>query len=104
MAQVTEAQVREALNAVTDRKRAYQLLFGSNPASMAVLDDLAKFCRGRLEDTTFVPDQRLHAFLEGRRSVYNRIRQHLDLPEAYLLQIFAGDAIQVVQLEEEDNG
>jgi hypothetical protein len=103
MAKVTEDQIREALAAVRDRKRAYQLLFGSNPACMAVLEDLAKFCRGRLEDTTFVPDQRLHAFLEGRRSVYNRIRQHLDLPEEYLLQIFAGNQIEVVPLEEEPN-
>lgn len=101
-AKVTAEQVEHALSVIRDRKRAFQLVFGSAPGHLAVLEDLAKFCRARDEDTTFTPDQRMHAFLEGRRSVYNRIQQHLNLTEERLLEIFSGQLFEVVKLEQDD--
>lgn len=44
-----------------------------------VLKDLAKFCRAH--DTTFNPDQRLSDVLIGRREVWLRISEHLNLTE-----------------------
>lgn len=52
-----------------------------------VLADLAKFCRAN--ETTFHPDQRVHAVLEGRREVWLRIQQHLNLSDEDLWRIFA---------------
>lgn len=73
----------EWLLALTERKRAYQLAFGS-PAGKAVIDDLVEFCRGKAtcvilgdRDATFV--------LEGRREVFLRIQDYLDLTPAQLL-------------------
>jgi hypothetical protein len=42
-----------------------------------VLEDLAKFCRAH--ETTFNPDSRLNAVLEGRREVWLRIQNYLEL-------------------------
>lgn len=42
-----------------------------------VLKDLEEFCRGT--ETTFHPDQRVHAVLEGRREVWLRIKKYIDL-------------------------
>lgn len=61
-----------------DRKVAYSQTFnkGTRPGR-AVLADLAKFCRAN--ETTFVKDDRLSAVLEGRREVWLRIQQYLNL-------------------------
>lgn len=65
------------------RRLSYHQVF--NPESehvKEVLMDLARFCRAN--DTTFLPDARAHALLEGRREVWLRIEKHLKLdPEAY---------------------
>lgn len=67
---------------LSDRQRAYQLTFSQEHAK-AVLEDLAKFCRAN--QSTFHQDARIHAVLEGRREVYLRIKEHLDLsPESFL--------------------
>jgi hypothetical protein len=61
------------------RHRAYALTFGGETGK-AVLADLAAFCRAR--ETTFHPDARLHAVLEGRREVWLRIAKYMNLTEA----------------------
>jgi hypothetical protein len=68
------------------RKRAYQLAFGNRPEANAMLRDLAKFCRAF--DSTFLPDARAHAVLEGRREVWLRIQQHLNLSEDQLAVLY----------------
>lgn len=51
-----------------------------------VLADLARFCRaGR---TTFHADPRVHATLEGRREVWLRIQNHLQMTEDQLFQLY----------------
>lgn len=67
----------EALLVFTDCKRAYQLAFGST-AGAAVLADLEPFCRAR-ETCVVLGDRDRTYVLEGRREVYLRIREYLDL-------------------------
>lgn len=69
------------------RKRAYQDAFNS-PSGAEVLIDLARFCRAN--ETTFDPDPRLHAALEGRREVWLRIQQHLNLTSQDLADLYQG--------------
>jgi len=71
---MTPAKVLEIFS---DRKRAYQLAFNT-PAGEAVLIDLVPFCRAK--ETCVVPGDRDRTYvLEGRREVWLRIRDHLDL-------------------------
>ncbi len=51
----------------------------------AVLKDLAKFCRAH--DSTFHPDPRVHAVLEGRREVWLKIQSMLQLDMAELYEL-----------------
>lgn len=50
-----------------------------SPASDIVLAHLRDFCRART--TTFDPDPRTHALLEGRREVWLEIANRLNLSE-----------------------
>lgn len=72
------------------RKRSYQLTFGTGPGR-AVLTDLARFCRAN--ETCFDPDPRIHAAAEGRREVYLRIVQNLNLTDEELATIYTGSVI-----------
>lgn len=75
-----------------ERKRAYQLTFGT-PAGNQVLADLAKFCRAA--ETCFHDDPRKHAVLEGRREVFLRIADHLNLTTEQLYGLYAGRTVQI---------
>ena len=66
-----------------DRQVSYQHALGGAPGQ-AVLEDLAWFCRA--DQTTFHPDPRVHALMEGRREVWLRIKEHLDLDLEDLLR------------------
>jgi hypothetical protein len=71
------------------RRQAYRRLF--HPGSMdaqVVLSDLAKFCRAN--ETTVTPDARASAVLEGRREVWLRIQQHLQLTEDRSWNLYDG--------------
>lgn len=68
--------------------QAYNKVFEkASPFTETVLKDLAKFCRAHT--TTFHPDPRAHAMLEGRREVWLRIQENLQLtPEdIYALRV-----------------
>lgn len=67
------------------RRTAYIKTF-SGPFGEEVLADLAKFCRAN--QSTFHADPRVHAVAEGRREVYLRIVQHLQLTDDQLWRIF----------------
>lgn len=79
--------ILRALDFVRGRKATYQLTF-NNPHGHAVLIDLAKFCRAA--ETCFHPDPRLHAVAEGRREVWLRIAQHLNLSSEQLYALYEG--------------
>jgi hypothetical protein len=74
-------------NFLFSRKRAYARIFNKDdPDSRLVLKDLAKFCRA--DKSTFHEDPRIHAVLEGRREVYLRIANHLNLSEDELWKLY----------------
>jgi hypothetical protein len=75
-----------------DRQRAYLLAFnGQEAAGAAVLADLATFCRA--DETCVVPGDRDRTYvLEGRREVYLRIRDHLDLTVEELVEKYTTPA------------
>lgn len=90
--------LRRAYGFITDRKRAYQLTFQINqPANVAVLRDLAKFCRAH--ESTFHADARIAANLDGRREVYLRILNHLGLTDEQLLAIYSGTNTGIINGE-----
>lgn len=83
--------IRETLEKAKDylvtRGQAYRIVFGGKDVhSERVLRDLAKFCRA--QDTTFHPDPRIHAALEGRREVWLRIQHHLKLDPEQLWKTY----------------
>lgn len=68
------------------RQKAYQLVFNrESQAVQQVLSDLAKFCRA--SESTFEVDPRMHALLEGRREVFLRIAEHLELSSEVLYEL-----------------
>lgn len=81
----------QALEIFTDCKRAYQLAFNT-PAGKAVIDDLAIFCRAN--ETCVIPGDRDRTYvLEGRREVYLRIRDYLDLTPEQLVERYTKPAM-----------
>jgi len=71
---------------ITGRKRAYQRVF-EGPDGQQVLIDLARFCRAH--ESTFDPDARISATLDGRREVWLRIEQHLNLDSDTLWELYS---------------
>lgn len=73
------------------RRTAYVKTF-SSPFGEEVLADLARFCRAN--QTTFHADPRVHAVAEGRREVFLRIQQHLQLTDDQLWRIYGQPSSQ----------
>lgn len=74
------------LTFLTSRKTNYQFTFqDKNKYANAVLADLSKFCRANT--TTFHQDARASAVLEGRREVWLRIQNYLNLSPEELLDL-----------------
>ena len=73
-----------------DRKTAYQLVFDMRQVpDRAVMEDLATFCRAA--ETCAVPgDHDRTMLLEGRREVWLRIQQHLQLTPEQLFVLYGG--------------
>lgn len=84
--EIIEDGWEKTLNFIRRRKMAYVNLF--NPESVSgqeVLKDLAKFCRAN--QSCFHADPRIHAALEGRREVWLRIKQQVNLTDEQLFAI-----------------
>lgn len=77
------------MQALGRRQYAYKQTF-QGPLAEEVLRDLARFCRAH--STTFHADPRMHAVLEGRREVWLRIQQHLQIPEPHLWDLYSGSS------------
>jgi hypothetical protein len=71
-----------------DRQRAFKKVFSLDgsasqvKAVKLVLEDLSRFCRA--DRSCFDHDPRIHAALEGRREVFLRIGEHVDLTQKEL--------------------
>jgi hypothetical protein len=90
---------RQAFELIQERKRAYQLVF-TGPSGQMVLENLAVFCRAN--ESCFHADPRIHAVLEGRREVYLRIREHLDLTTEQLFEFYTQRLLNQLNQEAED--
>lgn len=90
-----KALAKTTLDALRDylrtRAQAYRLVFSGEPGRQVLLD-LAKFCRAA--QTTFTPDERATALLEGRREVWLRIQHHLKLSDDDLWELYQGGGRQ----------
>lgn len=64
------------------RKKAYEVCF-ETPAGKRVLADLKRYCRAT-KPTFSGEDSHKAAFLEGRRDVFLRIQEHLNISDAEL--------------------
>ena len=91
--------VRRTMEFLRSRRRAYCQTFLSGTGQI-VLNDLIKFCRAN--ETCFDPDPRIHAVLEGRREVFLRIQQHLNLTPEQLFTLYNGGAIYNPQEEQDE--
>lgn len=71
-------KIRNFVIQITKRHQAYNKVFERrSPYVETVLFDLARFCRAH--DSTFHKDPRMHAVLEGRREVWLRIQENLQM-------------------------
>ena len=73
---------------IGERQYNYKQTFRS-PTGEVVLRDLARFCRANT--STFHEDARLHAVAEGRREVWLRIQNHLNLSPEDLWRLTSGE-------------
>jgi len=78
-------KLARAFQFLARRRTAYVKTF-RNAFGEEVLADLAKFCRAN--QTTFHVDARAHALAEGRREVFLRISQHLQLTDDELWSLY----------------
>lgn len=70
-----------------ERRYAYQQTF-KGPLAEIVLKDLARFCRAN--ESTFHDNDRVQSKLDGRREVWLRLAQHLNLSPAQLWSLYSG--------------
>jgi len=71
---------------LANRQRAYHEVFSSESAPVKeVMRDLRRFCR--VDESCFHPDPRTTALLEGRREVFLRIQEHLNLNLTQLINL-----------------
>lgn len=84
---MTESLLEKARQFVLGRQYAYKQTF-KGPHGEEVLADLARFCRANV--TTFHEDARAHAVAEGRREVWLRIQNNLNLSPADIWRLASG--------------
>ena len=83
-----KAKIEEYWRSLHHKAFAYNRVFDrKSPYVETVLKDLAVFCRAH--QSTFLPDPRAHAVLEGRREVWLKIQEyiHMSPEELYRLHV-----------------
>lgn len=63
-------------------------MFNGGADAMAVLADIAKFCRAN--ESTAHPDPYIASKMDGRREVWLRIQHHLNLDNETLWRLYDG--------------
>lgn len=79
-----------ALAFLMTRQRGYITTF-RNPVGEVVLADLARFCRAH--ESTYNVNERLEGIMQGRRDVWLRIAQHLNLSSDELWKLYGSPEI-----------
>lgn len=83
----------DTLSFLSRRKQSYQSLFGSaGIVSSEGMKDLARFCHAF--KTTAVPNRDLSLVLQGRREVWLRISEHLQLQPEELAALYGAVAVK----------
>jgi hypothetical protein len=81
--------IEKARRFLTNRKAAYCRVFNQEENdARVVLADLAQFCRAH--SSTYHPDVTQAGRLDGRREVWLRIEQHLQLTPDELYALYGG--------------
>lgn len=89
MSKTKQDVIDKARDLLNTRQQAFNQVFSlEGQHTKRVLEDLAKFCRA--EESTFHPDARVHAVIEGRREVWLRIQRHLNLSPEELFEYYLG--------------
>ena len=93
--------VKRTLEFIRNRKICYQLTFEKKqPANVTVMIDLASFCRAN--ESCVVPGDRDRTLmLEGRREVWLRIQQHLQLTPEQLFDLYSNNAPRDMETKSE---
>lgn len=82
--------ITKTLEYLRGRKLAYNLVFRMDqPADQEVLRDLAWFCRAN-ESCAVPGNHDKTMILEGRREVFLRIQQHINLTPEQLFDLYSG--------------
>ena len=81
------AAIEKTRNFLHRRRYVYRATF-NGPLADEVLKDLARFCRAH--ESTFHSESHVAARLDGRREVWLRIAQHLELSPDQLWDIYVG--------------
>lgn len=85
--------IQNVKNFFLKRTIAYNKVFAKeSPYTHDVLSDLAKFCRAY--ETSFHPNPHVQAALEGRREVWLRIQEHLNLTSDQIYALHRGKEIK----------
>lgn len=89
--------IRDTVQAIkalfAKRSLAYKRVFKLDDVdSLIVLKDLAKFCRAH--QSTYHKDARIHAELEGRKEVWLRLQNYLNLSSEELYRLHLVKDIQ----------
>jgi hypothetical protein len=85
--------VEKAKQWLRHRASAYRATFNTEERdTQVVLADLAKFCRA--DRSTFHPDPHVAARLDGRREVWLRLTQHLNLTTDQLYALYGAPSNQ----------
>lgn len=77
--------------ALMSRRTQYQTTF-RGPVAAGVLKDLARFCRAH--ESTAHTDTHAAARLDGRREVWLRVQNHLNLSPDQLWELYSGRPAQ----------
>ena len=75
----------KVLDFLRSRSQAYRKVF-SGVYGERVLSDLARFCRAN--ESTFHTDPRVEGIMQGRREVWLRISNHLNLTEEEIVNLY----------------
>lgn len=100
---VQVADIEAAANLVMTRQAAYKRTFGGASA-IHVLEDMAAFCH--FQESGYHPDKRMTDVLIGRREVFLRIVQNLELSPDDMFELATGQprlrmqAVREAQREE----
>lgn len=84
---------------LSERKKAYRLLFHNTRPAVVVMKDLCEFSHWTTGPARPTNEETWR--LIGRQDVIRRIQQHAHLTDAQLFNLFNGGALQQIEQEKE---